>query len=85
MRQYHCAQCHRTWNEDGIIKIPLHLDSGLETEIYECPACGSRYLEIMAEGTTKREEIFIIIIGFLSAIGALAIMGGLIYLLTKIF
>jgi hypothetical protein len=39
----------------------------------------------MAEGTTKREEIFIIILGFLSAIGALAIMGGLIYLLTKIF
>lgn len=85
MRHYHCAQCHRTWNEDGIIKIPLHLDSGLETEIYECPACGSRYIEITAEGTTRREEIFIIILAFLSAIGALSIISGIIYLLIKTF
>ncbi len=65
MRQYHCHVCKRTWREEAIIKVPLHLDSGMETEVYQCPACGSKYIEILQTGVSKKEnrQITIAIIG----------------------
>jgi DNA-directed RNA polymerase subunit RPC12/RpoP len=81
---YHCISCKRNWNEKGIGRIPIHTDSGHETEIFQCPACGSQHTEISheARGVTGLEEIGLLAIGVLLVA---AIIAGIVFLYITFF